>query len=304
VSAPAPSNPSQASQGTSPSKPRPLDVQDQYAKSLEKLAQVRQSIEDFKSSESKKEIRKKVKLELRKPITSCSASWSSIEANAKRVFHVMDDSCKDVASRNFAEFTLAEILVGQAQPQFQPWPMAQVACRIFERFPNVQEILRGMLCEKCPQLTANFQNQPTQSAEEFDEHVNNTVAIHRFALAIAVTQGELGSIWHWLSRALNQKPTAITVVMVHAALDAAGQDAQERYKKQFDKLVAYVEKEFMAEVLDLISNIRGQVGYDHVQARQTQLQKWLQDFKQSGKAQAPAGRHITAVQETSLNPYV
>eukprot|EP00442_Polarella_glacialis_P056969 CAMPEP_0115103572 /NCGR_PEP_ID=MMETSP0227-20121206/34701_1 /TAXON_ID=89957 /ORGANISM="Polarella glacialis, Strain CCMP 1383" /LENGTH=130 /DNA_ID=CAMNT_0002500127 /DNA_START=52 /DNA_END=444 /DNA_ORIENTATION=- len=129
------------------------------------------------------------------------------------------------------------------------------------------------------------------------------VSYHRLWLAVVVTQGDLGTVWHWFARTLNEPPCPMTAPMVHAALDAVGADAQARYGTQFVKLVAYIEREYMADVDQLQKRTKGEEA-DRLRASQSRLRRWLDDFRNTGRAPAPEGRYVEAREEAELNPNI
>mmetsp|Transcript_26466 Transcript_26466/g.63147 ORF Transcript_26466/g.63147 Transcript_26466/m.63147 type:complete len:767 (-) Transcript_26466:40-2340(-) len=300
ASSPSPPSATPPASSTS-SKPKPIAFQDRFETAIAIFGKAKQAAAQFEADASRKEMRKQVKMTLRRNITAVSAVWSGIKATTNRVLEFMQINCQDDASKEYVEFAFADILAGQAMPQVKPWPLAQVACRVFEHYPRAQEILTGLLCHKSPAVLSDFRNQPDLSSEAFDEYVNTTVARLRFLQAIAVTQGELGVVWHWMSRTVNQPPQPLAVVLLHATLESVGADAQARYKKQFDKLIAHLDAVFLVSALELSSRLVGKVEHAHVRARLHQLCTWVSDFKKTGKAEPPPGRHITVAHEAALN---
>ncbi|CAE7648962.1 iksA [Symbiodinium sp. CCMP2592] len=298
MASPSPAAPPASSR--SPSKPKPIDFQDRFETAIAVFGKAKQAAAQFEADASRKEMRKQVKMTLRRNITAVSAVWSGIKATTNRVLEFMQVHCQDDASKEYVEFAFADILAGQAMPQVKPWPLAQVACRVFDHYPKAQEMLTGLLCHKSPAVLADFRNQPDLSSEAFDEYVNTAAARLRFLQAIAVTQGDLGMVWHWMSRTVNQPPQPLAVVLLYATLESVGADAQARYKKQFDKLIAHLDAVFLVSVSELSSRLVGKVEHAHVRARWHQLCKWISDFKKTGKAEPPPGRHITVADEATL----
>ncbi|CAJ1363904.1 unnamed protein product [Effrenium voratum] len=290
--------------------------QDTYSAALDNLQKVEAALDGFKKDASMKNFRMEVKKFINTRFGQISATWSRIqECTSALCTFLAKYSKEDESKRVFVEYAMAFRLVDDAEVSVrsQPraaWSIAEVACRVFDKYPGVQELFRGLMCRACPYLRAESSAQVLQDMaqcrrpqEALNEMVDRMVSYQRLWLAIAAIQGELSIIWHWLACTLNQAPSTTRVAMIHAALDMVGADAQARYKKQFEKLVACISDRYMAEVSSLQANVKGEEA-DRLRASHSRLSRWIQDFKLRGRATYPDGRHVQARQESELNPHI
>eukprot|EP00438_Fugacium_kawagutii_P006344 Skav208390 [mRNA] locus=scaffold1179:1944:2723:- [translate_table: standard] len=245
-----------------------------------------------------------------------SATWSRVQECTSALCGILNKHSQDPEIRKtFVEHAMASRLADDAEVSVrsQPraaWSIAEVSCRIFDKAPAVQELFIGLMCRNCPHLQADFSAQGQRDLvankrpqEGFTEMVDRLVSYQRLWNVIFITQGELGVIWNWLARTLNHLPSTAAVAMIHGTLDMVGSDLQSRYKKQFHKLIAYIETRYMAEVTQLQSSVKGEEA-DRLRASHNRLSRWIQDFRVAGRAQPPEGRQIHARQESDLNPNI
>ncbi|CAE8650501.1 unnamed protein product [Polarella glacialis] len=292
---------------------------ERYTLAVAQLQRVELELEPFKKDPSHKDFRLQAKKAMNTKVGQISATWSRIQECTSGLCSLLEQYAQDQnpLRMRFAEHAMASRLVDDAEVgiRSQPraaWPVAEVTCRIFERFPAIQELFTGLMCLACPYLKPDFSGSQVgrqglascqRGGEAFTDFAGRMVSYHRLWLAVVVTQGDLGTVWHWFARTLNEPPCPMTAPMVHAALDAVGADAQARYGTQFVKLVAYIEREYMADVDQLQKRTKGEEA-DRLRASQSRLRRWLDDFRNTGRAPAPEGRYVEAREEAELNPNI
>jgi len=282
-----------------------------------KMAAVEVDVQSFKRDAAQKDFRLKVKKSLNTKVSQISATWNRITESTVGLCQELSNHTQDPspARRRFAEYTMAERLVDEAEVgiKAQPravWPVAHVVARVFLKFPMVEELFLGLMYRACPYLVPNYAGShlgrrgpaPGQRPEEaFIDFADRMVSYQRLWFAVLMTREELGPIWQWLARTLNERPAPITATLLHSALELVGADAQARYRRQFVKLVAYVDREYMEELDALQGRARGEEA-DQLRASQSRLRCWLDGFRQRGRAQPPAGRSIEVDEEEELDP--
>lgn len=289
--------------------------QDRFAVAIAKVAKAESDLNDFKKDASSKDFRMEVKKLINTKVGQISATWSRIQECTSTLCSLLSKHTQDSEIRKvYVDYAMASRLADDAEVSVrsQPraaWSIAEVSCRIFDKSPAVQELFIGLMCRNCPHLRADFSAQGQRDLaaskrpqEGFSEMVDRLVSYQRLWIIIFITQGELGVIWNWLARTLNHSPSTAAVAMIHGTLDMVGSDLQNRYQKQFMKLIAYIDGRYMAEVITLQSNVKGEEA-DRLRASHNRLSRWLQDFKLRGRAMPPEGRQI-ARQESELNPNI
>eukprot|EP00931_Biecheleriopsis_adriatica_P041408 TRINITY_DN23669_c0_g1_i1.p1 TRINITY_DN23669_c0_g1~~TRINITY_DN23669_c0_g1_i1.p1 ORF type:complete len:860 (-),score=179.05 TRINITY_DN23669_c0_g1_i1:13-2571(-) len=315
----APSVPPSTQAVATPAAPTKSLLQERYQEAIARLEKVEQELEPFKKDAAHKDFRLQAKKAMNTRVGQISATWSRIQECTSGLCSLLDEYMKDPnpLRQSFAKYAMAMRLADDAEVgvRAQPraaWSIAEVACRIFDKFPAIQDIFTGIMCRNCPYLRPDYTGSQVgragpaagqNSGEAFTEFADRMVSYHRLWLAIVVTQGELGILWNWFARTLNEPPCPISAPMVHAALDAVGADAQARYGKQFTKLVSYIGNDYMAELEALQQKTKGEEA-DRLRASHARLRRWLDDFRSTGRAKPPEGRYVEARQESELNPNI
>lgn len=290
---------------------------DQCAQLVARMQEVETGLQGFKKDAQHKDFRLKVKKNLNTKISQISATWNRIRDCTTGLCETLSLYAQDAdaSKRQFAEYAMAERLADDAEVgiKAQPraaWPVAQVAVRVFARFPEIEELFWGFMYKACPYLVPDFAGShlgrrgpaPGQRPEEpFTDFADRMVSYQRLRLALLVTREDLGPVWQWLARTLNEPPAPITAPLLHAALEMAGADAQARYRRQFVKLVAYIDREYMKELEALQGRVRGEEA-DQLRASSSRLRHWLDAFRERGRAPPPGGRQIDVTEEAELNP--
>ncbi|CAK8992641.1 Nucleoporin GLE1 (GLE1-like protein), partial [Durusdinium trenchii] len=289
--------------------------QDRYATAMVKLAKAEKELSNFKKDASTKGFRLEVKKLINTRVGQISATWSRIQECTLALRSLLSKHEDPGIQKTFVEHAVASRFADDAEVSVrsQPraaWSIAEVGCRVFGKHPAVQELFIGLICRECPYVRADFSAQGQQDVasikrqqEAFTEMVDRMVSYHRLWVAVFTTQGELGVIWNWMARTLNHSPSTAAVALIHATLDMVGADAQVRYKKQFDKLIHYIDERYLAHVVALQSQVKGEEA-DRLRASHNRLSRWVQDFKLNGRAFPPEGRQIRAHQESELNPNI
>jgi len=282
-----------------------------------RVNEVEASLQSFKRDSQHKDFRLKVKKSLNTKISQISATWNRIRDCTAGLCDELSQLLQDPdpSKCKFTEYALAERLADDAEVgiKAQPraaWPVAQVAVRVFVRFPAIEDLFWGFMYKACPYLIPNFAGShlgrtgpaPGQRPEEpFTDFADRMVSYQRLRLAILVTREDLGPVWQWLARSLNERPAPVSAPLLHAGLEMAGADAQARYRRQFVKLVAYIDREYMRELEGLQGKVRGEEA-DQLRASLSRLRHWLDAFREKGRAPPPGGRHVEVTEEAELNP--
>merc|ERR1712167_17856 len=103
------------------------------------------------------------------------------------------------------------------------------------------------------------------------------VGYARLRFAILVLQDDIASIWRWFARTLNAPPVPIAAALLHTALVMTGAAAQQRYGKQWGKIVAYIQKDYVPCLEAERAKCSGEEA-DRLRADQTKLRLWLEEF--------------------------
>jgi len=286
---------------------------------VSRVQEAEAALQGLKKDVRHKDFRLQVKKSLNTKVSQISATWSRIKDCAVGLCDTLNRHMQDAdaSKRQFAEVAMAARLADDAEVgiKAQPraaWPVAQVVARVFVKFPAIEDLFWGFMYKACPYLVPEFAGSqlgrtgpaPGQRPEEpFPDFADRMVSYQRLRLAILVTREELGPVWQWLARTLNEQPAPITAPLLHAALEVAGSDAQARYRRQFVKLVAYIDGEYMKELEALQVRVRGEEA-DQLRASLSRLRLWLDTFRGSGRAPPPDGRHVDVAEEEELNPDV
>merc|ERR1712224_410572 len=140
----------------------------------------------------------------------------------------------------------AEISVKGNATGRQAWPLAYVAVQVFVTSPEVHELFRGMMFRACPYLIPDYAGSevsregplPGHRGEEaYADYLDRMVGYLRVWFAQLVISEDLGAVWCWFARTLNQPPSPIAVTLIHSALELTANAAQARYRRQFEKLM-------------------------------------------------------------------
>lgn len=289
--APAESLAQPKAKAAQPAAQDPQDPQDRFAAAMAKLAKAENELSEFKKDASSKDFRMEVKKLINTRFGQISATWSRIQECTSALCGILSKHSQDPDIRQiYVAHAMAARLADDAEVSVrsQPraaWSIAEVSCRIFDKSPAVQELFIGLMCRNCPHLRADFSAQGQRDLaaskrpqEGFTEMVDRLVSYQRLWNVIFTTQGDLGVIWNWLARALNHSPSTATVAMIHGTLDMVGADLQARYKKQFHKLIVYIDGRYMEEVTMLQSNVKGEEA-DRLRASHSRLSRWFKTSK-------------------------
>merc|ERR1711972_1090037 len=148
------------------------------------------------------------------------------------------------------------------------WPVAYVAAQIFNKFSSVEELFQGFMHTNCPYLAPDYAGSQSgrsgqcpgqRQQESYGGFVDRMIGYMRLWFAVAVIQEDLASAWQWMARTLNSQPTPIVSSFLHCALETVGLAVQTRYKRQFVKLMSYLEREYMQEIQALRAKASGEI---------------------------------------------
>mmetsp|Transcript_27204 Transcript_27204/g.90464 ORF Transcript_27204/g.90464 Transcript_27204/m.90464 type:complete len:919 (+) Transcript_27204:75-2831(+) len=297
---------------------KPGDHREQCAQIVSELLEVEVQVKLFKQDDSHKQFRLDAKKALNTRIGQVSATLKSIQectlGLVSMLSPIMDGS--EDAKKQFVEYIVAERFADEAEVGIMTqarsaWPKARVVTRIFARYPGIWRRFQGFIFKACPYVIPDFIGSqagrqliaPGQRPEEpHTRFPDRMVAYQRLWLAALVIQGDLGWVWQWLARALNEpEATPISAPLLYATLETAGADAQDRYGRQFVKLVDYIDQHYMPQLEALVARTKGEEA-DQLRASRSRLRLWLDSFRATGRAPRPAGRDVEVAQEAALNP--
>jgi nucleoporin GLE1 len=286
---------------------------ERHAQLISKLKAAEEEVTKLKGMPSEKDFRNQTRQTINKKVTQICANVKRIRESSNALCDHISTSQGTAQRRHFTEYMVAYRLADEAEVGVKvshkaAWPVAYVATQVFQKFPAIEELFQGFMHTNCPYLVPDYSGShvgrtgpcPAQRRDEpFGDFVDRMIGYKRLWLAVAVLQEDLGAVWLWLARTLNAPPTPLVVPLIHCTLEVAGSAAQARYKRQFVKLVNYLDREYMPVIQAL--KARGEEA-DRLRASQSRLQVWISNFHKSGQAPPPEGQRIEASQEAELNP--
>jgi len=292
---------------------------DYSTKALRKLDDAEAEVKALKANPAEKMFRNIVK-------RNVGTKVAQISANAKRIRDCTSGLCSyvsqtlqdpDTTKCRFVELAVAYRLADECEVAIKnqttgraAWPVAYVAVQVFAKFTGIEELFCGYMHRACPYLAPDYAGSPPgrqapcpgqRPEEPFGEYVDRMIGYQRLWLAVHVAQDDLGAVWLWFARTLNTAPSPIAVSLLLSALEVAASAAQARYRRQFLKLVAYIDMEYMALIETLTQKVVGAAA-DRLRVSQSRLRLWLDSFRLSGQAPPPEGQSIVVAEEAELNP--
>lgn len=273
-----------------------------------KLRSAEPSIQEFKKSAADKDFRNRVKRVVGTTISQLSSNVSKIQQCLRNLLEILrnESGGPNIAKEHFVNHVVALRLKDEAEVRIRgqtsgraAWPVAYVATQVFAKYPCVEELFFGYLNEACPFLVSGVSQDGRRAQEDYGEFVERMLGYHRLYLAIVIVQDELGAVWRWLARTLNQMPVAITPTLLHSVLEMAGSACQRKYTRQFRKLVTYMKEEYQPQLHTLQQHASGEE-LDRLRAGQARLRALVEDIDGSARAPSPEGRDIHVSREQEL----
>lgn len=273
-----------------------------------KLRLAETSIDEFKNIEAEKVFRNRIKRVVGTSISKLSSNVSKIQDCVRSILEILHNESggPSKAKEQFVNNVVALRLMDEADVRTRgqtsgraAWPVAYVATQIFAKHPCVEELFFGYLSEACPFLVSGVSQDGQRPQEEYGDFVERMLGYHRLYLAILIVQDELAAVWRWLARTLNQAPVAITPTLLHSVLEMAGSACQRRYKRQFRKLVTYIQKEYQPQLHALQEHASGEE-LERLRAGRARLRALVEDIDGSARAPSPEGRDINVIREQEL----
>lgn len=283
---------------------------------LRHLQSVEPEVQRFKQDAGQKAFRSETKKVLNLRFGQVSATQRSMRDCLQALTDLLDRQLagSDASRRRFVEFAFAERIADEAEVGImsQPrsaWSKARVAARIFAKSPEIWTLFQGFVFRACPFSMPDFSGAQVgrqgplpgqRAAESFTQVSDRMVAYHRLWLTVLVIQGNLGVIWRWLAKTLNEREaSSISAPLLVATLEAAGADAQARYGRQFAKLVDAMGQHYLPQLQELLSRIKGEES-DQVMASESRLRRWIESFRRSGRAPVSIGREVEVDEEQPI----
>ncbi|XP_008333866.1 mRNA export factor GLE1 [Cynoglossus semilaevis] len=272
----------------------------------ETAAQCAQSFDQLNSA--KDTMTKKLKLELQKAATiPVSQIASNSGSQLQEIFDKMDrllsgqavlSGGKSVSisqhpqGRNFVYYKLAEKFVKQGEEEVAShheaaFPIAVVASGVWERHPQVGDLIHAHLHKKCPYAVPHYPPMKDgTSVEEYqrvlgyrvddngvegqDSFLKRMSGMIRLYAAVIQTRWPYGSKqeplphglnhgWRWLAQMLNMEPLAdITATLLYDFLEVCGLALMKQYQGQFWKLLLLLKDDYFPRIEAVTSS--GQMG--------------------------------------------
>lgn len=289
-----------------------------HAQLIKKVKVAEEEVRKFKAQPAEKAFKLETRQTINKKVTQICANVKTIQECSRALCDLVGRTAENSSAerRGFTEYMLAYRFADEAEVAIRAsakaaWPVAHVAAQIFHKSPAIEELFQGFMHTNSPYLAPDYAGSqagrssscPSQREEEpYADFVDRMVAYQRLWLAIAVVQDDLAVIWLWLARTVNATPCPIAASLLHCALDMAAFAAHKRYKRQFDKLVSCIEREYLPELEALRGKTSGEETAK-LRASLSRLQVWLSDFARKG-AEPPEGYSIEATEESALNPNI
>lgn len=290
---------------------------------IAKLSEFEEILKDFRAKESNKAFRNQTRKTINTKIAQISSSVKQITEITGSLIALLTEAERegDKDRQRFVQLSLADRFFDEAEVNVRSgntgraaWPVAYVATQVFSADNLVELLFRGYVHKACPYLLPDFTSSHAssrqvgrlpaagqrleESAAAFAERM---VGYARLWFAVSVLQGNLALVWRWFATALNARPSAICAALVLTALELTGAAAQQRYQRQFKKLVAYIHAEYLPGLELELQQCQGEEA-NKLRANQARLRHWLADFARSGQCPAPEGQDIRVTQEAELNP--
>uniref|UniRef100_UPI00358DDB86 mRNA export factor GLE1 isoform X2 n=1 Tax=Myxine glutinosa TaxID=7769 RepID=UPI00358DDB86 len=182
---------------------------------------------------------------------------------------------------SFAQMKLAEKFVCQGEEEVAShheaaFPLAAVACGVWEEYPTFGQLLLAALNRRCPYVVPrHLARLSTQSQDDYfrilgykysddvlekqDNFLKRMSGMMRLYAAILVarppthlhktSQHGFCFGWRWLSQTLNLEPVPeLTPTLIFDFLEVAGSAMVLHYKGQFWKLLLLLQKEYFVRI--------------------------------------------------------
>lgn len=217
---------------------------------------------------------------------------------------------------NFVSYKLAEKFVKQGEEEVAlhheaAFPIAAVACGVWERHPQVGTLILAHLHKKCPFAVPHYPERAEgTSAEDYQRMLGYRVydsgvesqdcflkrmsGMIRLYAAIMQLQWPDGSThkslhhgldqgWRWLAQMLNMEPQLeITATLLLDFLEVCGNALMKQYQNQFWKLLLLLREDYLTKIEAVTSSeYKGSV---------VRLKKFIETSLQSQQISPPKGQ--------------
>jgi len=129
------------------------------------------------------------------------------------------------------------------------WPVAHVCARIFIAHPDAFTIFKGLMYQRCRYLIPSYEHESGDKDEE--DLFRRTVGYQRLWFALMVLRKDYNLMWAWWSRVSNAKVRRITPSLIVAALEISAHSMQQRFGRQWKKLVDVIRRDFLPQAEEL-----------------------------------------------------
>eukprot|EP00397_Hematodinium_sp_SG-2012_P007377 GEMP01007422.1.p1 GENE.GEMP01007422.1~~GEMP01007422.1.p1 ORF type:complete len:548 (+),score=161.27 GEMP01007422.1:109-1752(+) len=211
-----------------------------------------------------------------------------------------------------AEWKCADLLADsslniQAKSDAQDsWPVSHVCARLFAKYPSVYDLFRGIMYKSCRYLVPHYAEYCADAAqyclsrgqkdgEDEEAFLKRMVGYMRLWFGIMVLRQDFTKLWQWWTRILNQKARRETPSLIVVALEISGESMQQRFGRQWKKLVGCIQHQFLPSAGELQKKQPALIS-----AVIPRVEKWVADYNAGRRCPPPPGKDIQAVEESAL----
>jgi len=268
---------------------------------IQKSEALWESCRVIRDEASGKQVRVKVMKVVNKRIGQISAVARKIEGVAEELNDLLYSLQGEEATKYFS---LCKVVFGfvetaeniQAKPDgTDAWPIAHACARIINKHKEIYEIFQGEIYKKCRYLIPDKDEAVYNDQADEESAFRLSTGYTRLWFALLVLRQDYVSLWGWWARVLNKPIRRNTISIIVAALEMSGNTMQEKFGKQWMKLVKYIEKEILKQCEELRKTQPALIS-----AVIPRIVKWLELYGKGQKVPVPAGRVIQGGDELEL----
>lgn len=242
-----------------------------------------EGLKAFCDDKSMKDARRGIKKFITLSVQQISATQEQVRKKSMGLIEFL--SQQHGVHQKFALVTLASKMVSQCDAQVAlipsfAFPLAEVSGSIGRAYPDFTKLLIGMIQKECPlcvpvlfqpgpKASKNVEfyrammflvdNGPTAKIESEEEYVNRLQGYVRLYAALLQIDGPsdlsnvaMGQAWSYLACLLNTIPACrYSASALDAFLSIAGFRLFTTFRNQFEKIMKYIEMNFLKDLADV-----------------------------------------------------
>lgn len=262
-------------------------------------ATVQQFLQDPNMKPRRLEVQKKLNMR----VFQISAMKRTIELGAIEICEVIsrlkEGGSQQAQLYNFALWKSVDLLADTSlniqanSDATAAWPVAHVCARVFNAHPDAFTLFKGLMYQRCRYLIPSYEENIDEKEE--DNAFRRTVGYERLWLALIVLRKDYSLMWGWWARILNEEVRRITPSLIVAALEITGHSMQQRFGKNWKKLVAVIQSNFLPQA-EKLRQIRPAL----ISAVIPRVTKWLEVYGNGRQIPQPPGKDIQTNKEQEL----